>query len=258
MNVDFIERYGPWALIAGASEGIGEAFARAVASRGLNLVLVARRESELRATADAIAEDCGVDVLPLVLDLGADDLLACVRAGVGEREIGLLIYNAAYAPLGSFFDQPLEAKLQVLAVNCRGPLILTHEYAGAMRARGRGGVILMGSLAGMQGAPKLTTYAASKAFDLVLAEGLWAELRDEGVDVLACVAGATRTPGFEQNASAASGPVMEPSQVAEEALATLGWQPSLIPGVANRLANLVMSRLPRRSRVQIMRAALGE
>lgn len=258
MHADFTERYGPWALVAGASEGLGEAFARALAARGLNLVLVARRESELRATASAIAANAGVEVVPLVLDLGADDLLARVREGVGARAIGLLVYNAAYAPLGSFFDQPLEAKLKVLAVNCRGPLILTHEYAGAMRARGRGGVILMGSLAGMQGAPSLATYAASKAFDLVLAESLWAELRDAGVDVLACVAGATRTPGFEANASAASGPVMEPAAVAEEALAALGWQPSLVPGVANRLASFVMSRLPRRARVQIMKSALGE
>ena len=222
-------------------------------------------------TVDMLVADPEVDVELLFLDCRAEVLAqrysetrrrhplsrdeGPVR-GI-EREIGLLIYNAAYSPLGAFFEQPLATKLKVLDVNCRGPLILTHEYAGAMRARGRGGVILMGSLAGMQGAPTLATYAASKAFDLILAESLWAELRDTGVDVLACVAGATRTPGFEANASAASGPVMEPSAVAEEALAALGWQPSLIPGVANRLATFVMSRLPRRARVQIMRSALG-
>ena len=114
----------------------------------------------------------------------------------------------------------------------------------------------MGSLAGMQGSPRLATYAASKAFDLVLGESLWGELEESGVDVLACVAGATRTPGFERTTSRVTGPVMEPVEVAEEALSLLGSRPSVISGTANKLASFAMRRLPRRRRILIMKHAV--
>jgi short-subunit dehydrogenase len=254
----FTDHYGPWALIAGASEGIGEAFARALARRRLNLILIARREDKLLGVANELETKHGVQVHTLALDLADPDLPARLREGVGEREVGVLVYNAAYSHVGGFFEQSLEVKLRTIDVNCRGPIVLCHELGAAMRARGRGGIVLMGSLAGMQGAPRLATYAASKAFDLVLAESLWGELRDHGVDVLACVAGATRTPGFEQVASTTKGPVMEPAQVAEEAIEALGCQPSMIPGIANKMANMLLSRLPRRRRVLIMRSAMSK
>ncbi|PRP96382.1 SDR family NAD(P)-dependent oxidoreductase [Enhygromyxa salina] len=257
----FVERYGPWALIAGASEGLGEAYAHALARRGLNVILIARREQPLRTTASAISERHGVEVHTLALDLADPELLERVRAGVGPREVGLLIYNAAYSRIGGFFEQTLEDKLRMLDVNCRGPIVLCHELGAAMRARGRGGIVLMSSMAGMQGTPRLAVYAASKSFDLILAESLWGELKGAGVDVLACVAGATRTPGFEAAASTAQGPVMDPAQVVEEALAGLSWRPStpsMIPGIANKLASLLLARLPRRRRVLIMKAALGD
>lgn len=253
-----LDRYGPWALIAGASEGIGEAFAHALARRGLKLILLARREDKLRATAAAIAERHRVEVEHLACDLGDPDLEARVRAAVGAREVGLLIYNAAHSRVGGFFEQSLADKLRTLDVNCRGPLILSHVLGEAMLARGRGGIVLMGSLAGEQGSPRLATYAASKAFDRVLAESLWGELRERGVDVLACVAGAVRTPGFEAVASTSKGPVMEPAAVAEATLAKLGREPSMIPGLANQLGAWVLGRLPKRVRIEVMdRATRG-
>lgn len=255
----FIDRYGPWALIAGASEGLGEAFARALARRGLNLILIARREDKLRNLASDLAAQYKIDVHPLALDLADAELPERLRAGVGEREVNLLIYNAAYSHVGAFLEQSLATKLRMIDVNCRGPVVLCHELGAGMRARGRGGIVLMGSMAGMQGSPRLATYAASKAFDLVLAESLWGELHEHGVDVIACVAGATRTPGFEQVASTSKGPVMDPAQVVEEAIAALGWeQPSMVPGLANKLASLLMSRLPRRRRVLIMKSAMAD
>jgi short-subunit dehydrogenase len=255
----FVDRYGPWALIAGASEGIGEAFARALARRGANLILIARREDKLRSVAAELEAKHGVLVHTLALDLADADLAVRLREGVGTREVNLLVYNAAYSHVGDFFEQPLADKLRMIDVNCRGPVVLCHELGAGMRARGRGGIVLMGSLAGMQGSPRLATYAASKAFDLVLAESLWGELHEHGVDVIACVAGATRTPGFEQVASTSKGPVMEPAQVVEEAIAALGWQqPSMVPGLANKLASLLLSRLPRRRRVLIMKSAMAQ
>jgi uncharacterized protein len=252
---DFRGRYGPWAVIAGASEGIGEAFAEALAARGLNLILLARREAKLADAAARIRERHGVEVATLACDLGSSELEATIRAGVGEREVGLLVYNAAYSNMGEFFAQSLEDKLRAIDVNCRGPIVLTHVLGEAMLERRRGGVILMGSLAGEGGAPRLAAYAATKAFNRVLAESLWAELRPRGVDVLACVAGATRTPGFEAVASTAKGPVMDPREVVEQALAKLGGGPSMIPGWGNRVGNVVMAQLPRRWRVQVMDVA---
>lgn len=249
---EFSDKYGPWALIAGASEGLGEAFAHALARRGLRLILLARREDKLRATAAAIAEHHRVEVETLACDLADPELATRVRAAVGAREVGLLIYNAAYSRMGGFFDQSLDDKLRTIDVNCRGPLILSHVLGEGMLARRRGGLVLMGSLAGEQGSPRLASYAASKAFNRVLAESLWGELRDRGVDVLACVAGATRTPGLELVASGAKGPVMEPAAVVEEALAMLGREPSMIPGLSNRLGAFVLGRLPRRLRIRAM------
>jgi hypothetical protein len=127
-----------------------------------------------------------------------------------------------------------------------------------MCARGRGGVVLMGSLAGNQGSPRIAAYAASKAFNLVLAESLWGELREHGVDVLACVAGATRTPGFDTVASTTKGPVMDAEQVVEETLEQLGERPSLIPGLANKLGHLLLGALPRRRQVLIMKSVMGD
>ena len=252
----FTDHYGPWALVAGASEGLGEAFAFALARRKLDVILLARREDKLRALAAEITSTHGVEVHTIALDLADPNLAARLREGIGAREVGLLVYNAAYSQVGGFLDQSLEVKLRILDVNCRGPIVLCHELGTAMRARGRGGILLMGSLAGLQGSPRLATYAASKAFDLVLAESLWGELREHGVDVLACVAGSTRTPGFEKVASTTKAPVMQPAQVAEEAIEALGGPPSMVPGLANKLATMLMSHLSRRQRILIMKSAM--
>lgn len=254
----FADRYGPWALIAGASEGIGEAFAHALARRGLKLILIARREHELRAAAERVAAAHDVEVHVHAMDLATPDLQTELREAVGAREVGLLVYNAAYSNVGSFLDQPLALALRTIDVNCRGPIIACHTLAPAMRARGRGGIVLMGSMAGMQGSPRIASYAASKAFDLILAESLWGELREHGVDVLACVAGATRTPGFEAVASTSKGPVMDAAQVVEEALEQLGERPSMIPGLANKLGALLLGKLPRRRRVLIMGSVMAD
>jgi short-subunit dehydrogenase len=144
----------------------------------------------------------------------------------------------------------------VLDVNCRGPLVLAHRLGGAMARRGRGGLLLMASLAGGQGNPWLASYAASKAFEIVLAEGLWAEWRERGVDVLACRAGATRTPAFQATRPRAEVPTMAPAAVVEEALAALGRGPTAVAGRLNRLAAFLFTRLlPRRAAIRIMERA---
>jgi short-subunit dehydrogenase len=187
------------------------------------------------------------------VDLGAPDLARTADEVTAGAEVGLLVYNAAHSIIGPFVERPLEEQLRVVDVNCRGPLVLAHRLGGAMARRGRGGIVLMTSIAGSQGGPLLASYAASKAFNLVLAEGLWEELRGRGVHVVACRAGATRTPGYAASRPRSEVPLMEPEAVVRPALAALGRRSSVVPGAMNRVASFAFGRLlPRRTSIRIM------
>jgi short-subunit dehydrogenase len=250
----FRDKYGPWALVAGASEGIGAAFAQEAAARGLSVILLARRSAPLEELARAIRSAHSVEVRTASVDLGAPSLLEEARRAAEGVEVGLLVYNAALSLIGPYLEQPLAEKLRILDVNCRGPLVLSDELGRGMAQRGRGGIVLMSSLAATQGTAYVATYAATKAFNLILAEGLWYELRERGVDVLACRAGATRTPAYERsNPRASPAPIMPPEPVAAEALDALGKTPSMVPGTMNRaLAFLLQRVMPRRAAVNTM------
>ena len=255
-RASFASRYGPWAIVAGASEGIGAAFAHALAARGLSLVLVARRAPPLVELADELESRHKVSVQPLALDLGEPESVAELLTVTSDREIGLLVWNAALSVMGPFLDQPVDAHLLELEVNVRSPMTLVHALGARMVARKRGGIILLSSLSGMQGTALVANYAATKAWNRVLAEGLWYELGKGGVDVLACVAGATDTPGYRSSAprpgSDGNVPVQQPAEVAEEALAALGRVPSIITGRKNRLAAGLMRFFSRRAVVRLM------
>jgi len=256
----FEKKYGPWALIAGASEGIGEEFARQLAAAGLNLVLIARRQAPLERLARALQSEHGVEVRCLPMDLGRADLYQAVEAGVADLEIGLLVYNACFSTISPFLQTELAAKMTTVDVNCRGPLALVSLLAGPMSARRRGGIVLMSSASSLQGAALIATYAATKAFNSILAESLWEELRPHGVDVLALVAGATSTPNFQavtpQDKQAGSFP-MAPRDVVAEGLAHLHRGPRHIAGRMNRAVIFVLSRLlPKRWAVMFMGSQL--
>lgn len=255
----FAQRYGPWALVAGASEGLGEQFARQLAKRGLNVVLVARREGVLESVAGAIERDFGVETRSCGVDLAGVDAVGAIEAATSDLEIGLLVYNAALSIIGPFFGEPLERRLAELEVNCVKPLALLHLFGRSMQERGRGGVLLMSSLASLQGSPNISHYGATKAWSRILAEGIWGELRAAGIDVLACCAGATRTPKYlADRPEEMSGfvPEMEPAEVVAQALEQLGRGPSMIPGRVNRLAAFFMQRLlSRRAAVLMMKRA---
>lgn len=197
--MDFTTRYGPWALIAGASEGTGAAFATQLAERGINLILVARREAPLEALAATLRADHGIECVTASVDLGADDATARMAQAVGDREVGLFICNAGADPNGArFLDADIAAWDALAMRNVMTVMRSVHHFAQPMRARGRGGIILVGSGACYGGLPGITAYAATKAFDLVLGEGLWAELRPHGVDVLGLVMTRTDTPAHRE------------------------------------------------------------
>jgi hypothetical protein len=249
----FRESYGPWAIVAGASEGLGAAYARALARRGLDLVLVARRADPLKKLAAEIRAGHGVEVLAVAGDLASAATTARLAAEAARLGIGLLVWNAAHAPVGDFAAVDAGSLERVVDVNVRGPLRLARSVLPGMAARGRGGIVLMSSMAGNQGTARIAAYAASKAFSRVLAEGLWEELAPRGVDVIACCAGAVRTPGYASAAGRDAPGTLDASQVAERTLAALGRGPVVIPGSVNRLAATLMGRiLPRRLAIRIM------
>ena len=192
----FQQQYGPWAFVAGASMGIGAAFSHEAASRGLNVVMLARGREQLEGMAEEVRARHGVEVRTLAADLAAPDIGTVVADATDDLEIGLFVYNAAVAPVGRFIETPLDVQLLSVAVNCATPTILCSLLAPKMVARGRGGIGMVSSMAGLQGSVNFGTYNAGKAYEWILAETLWAELGDAGVHVTNCFVGATSSPNY--------------------------------------------------------------
>ncbi len=224
----FRERYGPWALIAGASEGLGAEFAEQLAAKGLNLVLIARRKELLDEFAARLKEKHATEVRVLPLDLARADSGEVIAEATGDIEIGLLVYNAAISKIGLYFEIALEDHLAEIAVNCRAPMTLAYQLGLLMLKRRRGGILLMSSLGGSLGTAMVVNYSATKAYNQMLGEGLWDELRGQGVDVLACCPPAVSTPGYIASAPKGSMSALKPQLVVTEALAALGKKPTMI------------------------------
>lgn len=251
--IDFKTKYGPWALVAGASVGLGAAFAEVLARKGLNLVLIARRQDRLEALAQELISLYSVKIITHSLDL-ADIKAVKVLISQFKKPIGLLVYNAAYSPIGYFEDVKDENLENVVDINIKGPLLLSKLVSKQMIERKKGGIVFMSSLAGNQGSPKIATYAASKAFNSILAEGLWNELKKHDIDVLASCAGAISTPGYKNAQSTKEAPgTLSAKQVAEDTLNALGEGPITIPGITNKLAHFFMNRIfPKKWAISIM------
>lgn len=256
-DADFRASYGPWAVVAGGSLGMGAEYSRQLAAKGLNVVLVAEDAESLDALAPRLSAERRIETRAVLADLATPEGLAAVESCTEALDVGLLVYNAAHSIVGQFLDVPLAEKVRMLDVNCRGPLVLADCFGRRLVRRGRGGIILVSSLSGFQGHAMVGTYAATKAFDLVLGEALWEELRARGVDVLAFCPGATRTPAFlatkPRPTGALSAPLMDPAEAVREALAALPHGPTAIAGRANRASAFVLHRLlPRRALVRLM------
>ncbi|MBP1673042.1 MAG: short-chain dehydrogenase [Bacteroidetes bacterium] len=250
---DFKQKYGPWAVVAGASEGLGAAFAEELARLGVNLVLLARRWNKLNTLADTLKQKYSIDVLFQSVDLADFDATQQYLNSL-DVEIGLLVYNAAYAPIDYFKDVADHELDTLVSVNMRTPLRLIKHLSAKMISNKRGGIVIMSSMSGLQGSPKIVSYSASKAFLMILAEGLWSELKPYGIDVVGCCAGAIITPGY-QNAQSGSAPgTLRADQVAHQALLALGNGPIVTPGLMNKIARFVMGTLlPKKWAISIMK-----
>jgi short-subunit dehydrogenase len=255
--MDLRSKYGGRALVAGASEGIGAAYASFLARHGIDLVLVARRPEPLRELAGTLSAKYGVSVQCIELDLSQNDAAQKLTEALGDNQVDILVYNAALSVIGQFTEKPPEVHDRAAVVNMVTPMELVHAFGKAMLSRGRGAIVLMTSMAGLQGSAYLAMYASTKAFNLILAESLWSEWQGTGVDIIACCAGAISTPGYIRSSPEKAGifapRVLRPEEVPVECFRWLGRKPSFITGRGNRMASFLMQRmLPRRVAIRIM------
>src|ERR1700736_4245952 len=261
----FAAKYGPWALVAGASDGVGAAFAEGLAERGVNVVLLARRQAVLDEVAAGIAARTGVETRALAVDLAEHEAASVVAAATDDLDIGFLVYCAGADPnFEPFLANPITTAEAMVHRNCTVPMQLCHHFAPAMVQRGRGGIVLFGSGAGFVGGPNVVTYSATKAFDMVFAEALWAELHDTGVDVLGLILSKTDTPALRRlehsrgQISSVDEPAPHAATVAEviaEAFDNLANGPTWIVGENMRAAYQMIGSASRHEAGQFMAQA---
>ncbi len=242
-----LSRYGPWALVTGASDGIGRAMVQALAQDGFRIVLVARRKSEL----EAIAAELPTETRVVAVDLSRPEGPVTVAEAVSGLDIGLLVLAAGFGTSGPFVASSRAVELEMIDVNCRSMVDLAHRLLPGLVRRARGGIVVMSSLVAFQGVPRAATYAATKAFVQSWAEGLALELAPAGVDVLASAPGLVGS-GFGARADMRMNGAMRPEAAARGTLFGLGRVGTVRPGLMSMLIELSLSLLPRWVRARII------
>jgi short-subunit dehydrogenase len=246
------EKYGDWALVTGASAGIGLEFARAIAREGVSVVLAARREDRLNALAQEIRETYRVEARVVAVDLAAVDGADRLAQAVADLPIGILVNNAGFGYAGRFDRLETERLRAMVRVNCEVPVVLTSRILPAMVQRGRGAVIVVGSVAGRQPLPLRAVYSASKAFDQIFGEALWGELRGTGIDAIAIEPGPTKTEFQEVAGEVVGSNHGEPAEnVVRVTFDSLGKQPSVISGWFNWVRANFVRLVPRSTAAMI-------
>jgi len=248
ISTDFANYFGPWALIAGASEGLGEAFAHEIAKKGINIILVARRKELMEKLSQQLRQEYNVKTKIIQLDLASIDVLEKIKKETEQLEIGLMIYNAASSPIGLFYHFNLEQQNKVIDINVKGPMIFTYYFGQLMKDRGKGGIILLSSLAGLQGDPYHAHYSATRGYTMNLAEALWYEMKKYGVHVMTCAAGATKTPNYISSKPKRAGLInprpMDAKKVAKGSLKSLRKnKPYHYPGFSNKFNVFILRHL---------------
>lgn len=244
-------RYGPWAVVTGASDGIGKAFALELARCGINVALVARRRTELELLAAELQAAHGIHALVFACDLSTQSGIDAVMSATSILDVGLLVAAAGFGTSGQILHADFGQERAMLAVNCGALFELAVHFGRRFAARGRGGMVLMSSLVGWQGTPFAAHYAATKAYVQSLAEGMHAELKDSGVDVLASAPGPVHS-GFAAHADMRMSAAASPADVAKISLAALGHKTTVVPGALSKLLTYSLAMLPRVARTLVM------
>ncbi|MDA0567283.1 SDR family NAD(P)-dependent oxidoreductase [Streptomonospora sp. S1-112] len=258
---DLRTQYGQYAVVTGASSGIGEQFARRLAAAGVNVVLVARREERLEALAAELSRLHGTANIPLALDLLAPGAVDDLWQRVAGLDVGIVVANAGFYFAGPLTANPLADELDVLTLHTAVPLRMAHRFGRAFAARGRGAIVLVSSSIAASAVPYEANYAAAKSYVLSLGQALHHELKGDGVDVLVVSPGQTQTEGLDSapgiDFSRLSGAKMPPARVADAALAGLGRRAHVVPGAMNVLTDVLTKYvLPRRLSARMYAAIL--
>lgn len=251
MNNTLTTRYGSWALVTGASQGIGRAFAISLAKQGLNVFLVARNPAALQTLCQEIENRYGVQATFLAQDISNPDSHAALLSGTQNLDIGLYVLSAGFGSAGDFFKLPIENELNMVELNCRRILEQCYDFGQRLATRQRGGLILFSSLLAFQGTPFSSNYAATKAYVQSLGEGLAIELKAHNIDVLNVAPGPTNT-GFASRANMSMSMTLTPEVVAEQALAALKKRHTIRPGWLSKLLGWSLAMAPRWVAVRII------
>ncbi|HTY34148.1 SDR family NAD(P)-dependent oxidoreductase [Mycobacterium sp.] len=247
----FRSRYGPWAVVTGASDGIGRAIAGELARRGVNVVLAARSRARLDAIAREMRDATGVETLVVAADLADAAGTSALADATSRLDVGLVVLAAGFGTTGPFTDLALAPELEMIAVNVSAVTALAHAFSPRLIRRGSGGIVLFGSIAGWQGVPGQATYSATKAYVQSFAEALHGDLRPHGIDVLSVAPGPVRT-GFGARAGMTMNFATTPEVVAKAALSALGRRTTVVPGLQAKFLTASLMALPRGLRSAIL------
>lgn len=257
LRSDFVFRYGPWAVVTGASSGIGKATAMQLGEAGLHLVIVGRRRASLDDLAAHLAASSNVEVRVVEADLATSQGLRAVEDAAHDLDVGLLVAAAGFGTSGPFLTADLPTEREMVAVNCGAVFDECSFFGRRLAKRGRGGIVLFASLVGFQGVPFSASYAATKAYVQSLAEALAFELGPLGIDVLASAPGPVRS-GFEARANMRMKIAIEPDVVARETLRALGRKSAVTPGLFSKILTYSLAPLTRPLRTRIMARVMGD
>jgi len=249
-------KYGSWALVTGASSGIGRELTLRLAEAGLNVVLSARRKDVLQELADDITTAYKVKTHVVVADMSKHEGVEHLIEASKHLDIGLLVANAGVGTSGLFFESTLDDEIDLLRINCEAVLMLTHFYSKEFANRGGGGIILMSSIVGFQGTPYAANYAASKAYVQSLAEALNVELKALNIDVLAAAPGPVNS-NFASNAGMVMDKALEPSDVAVPIVKALGKKSTVFPAMFTKILVAGLRTVPRWGKIRIMKHVMG-
>lgn len=249
-------KYGEWAVITGASSGIGLELATQLASAGFNLLLIARHLEKLQEVENRLRANTTIEIKIVNVDVSETEGIDRIIEVTKGLKVGLLIASAGYGTSGNFIDSSLHSEINMLRVNCEALLSLTHYFSQQFARENRGGIILMSSMVAFQGTPYSANYAATKAYVQTLAEGIAVELKPKGVDILAAAPGPVES-GFSKRANMKMSMSLKPSQVGVPILKALGRETTLLPGFLTKLLVYSLRTVPRWGKVKIMEKVMG-
>jgi|TARA_B100001540_G_C15726162_1_gene605411 short-subunit dehydrogenase len=244
--MNFQSLYGPWALITGASSGLGEHYARAIAKKGLNLILIARRKERLENLASDLTNKHSIQTHVIALDLCEEHALKKIKEATIDKDIGLVINNAGFGAKSEFLKTEADTLSKMIKLNCNVPVMLTHLFLPQLKQRKRSGIINLASVVGFQASPFMSVYGATKGFDLLFSESLSEEFSESGVDVLAVCPGSTDTEFHTIAGSEATFPMLDdPKLVVMKSLKCLGKKSVYIHSAKYQILLFLNKILPR-------------